>query len=162
MISKIHSDQEKSSVYFTFEYLWNGNGNLETKSDVKTNTYETVVSDRGNELEDFFERLKPTFGHNRKHDCEDYKTREAWGKRDTTKRFVSQLSCFRERNNDKPQDILNKAIKFKSEYIGYDEGNGVWVRFKLHEDSDNVYHGFDEYDDENRDIIPTKNKRKVP
>ncbi len=159
LISKIHSDNESVSVYFTFEYLWNSSGQLKTKVGKNTKEYETIVSDKGSALDDFIQTHTPTFEHNIKHNCEAYKTKEAWIKCDTKKNFISQLSCYKEKDENKVQEILNKAIKYKSEYIGYDEDNEVWVRFKKHRDNVNLYHGFDEYDD-NIEIIPLFIKSK--
>lgn len=161
LVSKIHSDVETKSKYFTFNYLWNGNDKLKTETKDKTNTYETIVVDNSSELDDFFKKIKPRFEHNPKHDCETHKTREAWNNRDSKKRFVSQLTCYKSKNDDLVQSILNKAIKHNSEYIGYDEENEIWIRFKPHREKANLYHGFDEYDDDNSELIPLDIKEKL-
>jgi hypothetical protein len=158
LISKMHTDDESISKYFTFKCLWNENNELTTKTEEKTNSYETIFSDNFNDLDDFFAKFKPKFEHNDKHDCNPHKTKDAWQKRDTTKGFISQLSCYKEKINTKPQLILNKAIKYKTGFIGYDVDNEVWVRFKCHKD--NLFHGFDEYDNENVEIIPSEIKGK--
>ncbi len=154
LISKIHSDEESENIYFTFEYLWIGNNKLRTETGENSKEYETIISDKGNDLDNFFAKLKPTFDHNKKHDCESHKTRAAWEKCDTKKKFVSQLSSFKEKDNYKPQRILNKAIKSGSNYIGYDEENEGWVIFTCHKD--NLYHGYNEYDDQDPEKIPYK------
>ena len=46
-----------ATVYFTFKYLWNGNNKLKTETKSKTNTYETIISDNGNDLDEFFAKL---------------------------------------------------------------------------------------------------------
>lgn len=158
LISKMHTDDESASKYFTFKCLWNEQNELTTKTKEKTNNYETIISDNGHDLDNFFAKFKPKFEHNDKHNCNPRRTKDAWEKRPTTKRFISQLSCFKEKINSKPQQILNRAIKYKTGFIGYDEDNEVWVRFKCHKD--NLYHGFDEYDDKNVEIIPSEIKEK--
>lgn len=158
LISEMHLDSDKKNIFITFDYLWKKNGNLETVVGDTIKNYETIISDIPNAINLFFDELKPKFEHNSKHDCEEHKSKERFELRDTTKDFVSQLTCFKNQKQAIAQRILDKAIKFESEYIGYDEVNDYWVRFKCHRK--NLYHGFDEYDDENEEKIPLEIKRK--
>ncbi len=158
LISKIHSDNETRHIYFTFQYLWNKNNVLKTKTDENSKEYKTIISDKDHNLNDFFENLKPKFEHNKKHNCHHNRTREAWENTENKKNFISELSCYRTKNDKKVQKILDKSIKYKSTYIGYDSENEVWVIFRNH--TDNMYHAYDEYDCDNIDKIPLSIKSK--
>ena len=154
LISKIHSDDETSSVYFTFKYLWKENDKLKTETEEKANTYETIIVDNGTDLDDFFAKLKPKFDHNPKHDKKPKNTKEKWLAFADKDAFNSRLSCYNGADNIQPQKILDKKYPhlIGDEYIGYDGINEVFVRFRCHKD--NFYHGFDEYDIDNIDKIP--------
>lgn len=156
LISKIHSDDEAESKYFTFNYLWNGNDNLKTKTEDKTNTYETIIADKDNDLDDFFAKFKPKFEHNPKHDKKSDNTKEKWLVFHNKDAFDSRLSCYNGNDNIIPQKILDDKYPHQigDGFIGYDDVNEVYVRFKPHKD--NLYHGFDEYDIDNIEKIPLK------
>ena len=155
LISKIHSDDESQHVYFTFQYLWDDKADkLKTKIGEETQEYETIISDKGIELEEFFAKFEPIFEHNRKHDKSRYKTKEWWEKEDNKNDFISQLSCYNGNDNERPQELLSHARKSGENYISYDVENEVWVVFSCH--LDNKYHGYDEYDKFNCEKIPNE------
>ncbi len=158
LISKIHVDNESENVYFTFEYLWEGEEKLITRGDESDKEYETIISDRDKELDDFFEKIKPVFEHNPKHDKSPNKDKNAWEQSDNKLGFISQLSCYNGQDNNRPQEILDKRYpeKFGGRYIGYDIDNEVFVVFRCHKD--NKYHGYDEYNDNNPEKVPPKVK----
>ncbi|MCD4820328.1 MAG: hypothetical protein K8S23_16745 [Candidatus Cloacimonetes bacterium] len=142
LLSKIHSEKETKSVYFTFEFLWNGNDKLKTETKDKVNTYKTIISDRGSELRDFFAKFKPVFEHHTKH------TRIKSGE------YESSLSCFDGKDKTIPQKLLENGIKSGKCYYNYDLGNEVYVIFRYH--MGNKYHG---YDERNPDKIPKQVKK---
>lgn len=156
LISKIHSENEGDSKFFTFHYLWDNNSNLRTESELRINTYETIVADNCNDLDDFLKNYRPTFEHNPKHDKKSNNSKEKWLDFDDKDAFNSRLSCYNGYDNIQPQKILENSYPHmvNNEYIGYDETNEVYVRFKCHKD--NLYHGFDEYDIDNIDKIPIR------
>ncbi|MCD4743453.1 MAG: hypothetical protein K8R67_13370 [Desulfobacteraceae bacterium] len=131
LILKIHSDDFKS-VYFTFEYLWEGTDNLTTQIGEESKEYKTIISDKENDLNDFFGQIKPTFEHNPKHDRIKSGTYEA------------SLSCFDGTDTEVPQMLLNNSINSNGIYYNFDSLNDVWVVFRCH--LDNKYHGYDEND----------------
>ncbi len=156
LMSNIHSENESTSVYFTFKYLWNGNDQLKTKTKCKTNTYETIIADNGN---DFFEKFKLIFEHkDQKHNCSIHKNRDAWNKSNDKGAFQSQLSCFHDKNTKIVQGILDKRYfkYFGNEYYyGYDDVNDVYVVFR--KTRKNIYHAYDMYDIER---VPQEVKKK--
>ncbi len=143
LIFKIHSDDLKS-IYFTFEYLWEGGDNLKTQIDESFIEHETIISDKENNLHDFFEKIKPTFEHNPKHD------------RNKPGTFEASLSCFDGTDTKIPQKLLNDSINNNGVYYNYDSLNDVWVVFRCH--LDNKYHGYDENEPNN---IPSKIRGKL-
>ena len=158
LISKIHSDNETENVYFTFEYLWKGTDKLKTEVDDESNVYETIISDNGNNLNNFFSKFVPIFEHNPKHDKAYRKTKEMWRQSDDRDGFLSQLSCYIG-NNKKPQEILNDRYRKKIGgcYYGYDSDNDVYITFRISHINSNIYHGHDEY---NIERIPNKVKKQ--
>ena len=155
LISKIHVDfEEEKVVFFTFSYLYRENTNLKTFEEDTSKEYHTVIADIGNDLEEFFAKLRPKFEHNPKHDKSPYKTRRAWEETEHKSDFISQLSCYNGTDNERPQYLLNIAIKVGNKFISYDESNRVWVIFRAHEKDIHKYHGFDEYDEDNPSKIP--------
>jgi len=153
MISKIHSDTN-TNVYFTFNYLW-GDSDTKLKTEVgeELREYETIISDKENELEDFFAKFKLIFEHHSKHDKKPNNTKEKWEEADNKDRFVSRLSCYNGMDNIRPQEILDKKyrMKFGDCYYSYDTENEVYVIFRF--TRLNIYHGYDEY---NIERIPKK------
>jgi len=158
LISKIHSDDETESKYFTFNYLWNGNDNLKTRTEDKTNTYETIIADNDNDLDNFFAKYKLIFEHKKpKHDCSIHKNKEAWVRSEDKGNFQSQLSSFCDKNKTVVQEILNKRYHkcFGNElYYGYDKINNVYVAFRI--TLNNEYHAYDLYDIES---VPNEVKK---
>lgn len=145
LISKIHTDNETDNVYFTFQYLWNDNEDkLKTRLDENLKEYETIICDDKTQLNDFFDKSRPIFEHNPKHDKTPYNDKEAWEKSDNKGDFISRLSCYNGVDNDKPQELLDSAVKYEGIYINYDGEHETWVIFRCH--LDNKYHGYDEYD----------------
>lgn len=151
LISKIHSDTN-TNVYFTFKYLW---GDVDTK--LKTGVgeeiqeYETIVSDKENELEDFFAKFRSIFEHNPRHDKTIYNTKEKWEETEDRDGFISRLSCYNGEDDVIPQELLDNGLKSGECYYNYDSVNKVWVVFRCH--LDNKYHG---YDENNPEKIPNK------
>ncbi len=132
LIFKIHSDDFKS-VYFTFKYLWEGDENLKTTINGEdSKEYETIISDKKNDLNDFFSKIEPRFEHNPKHD------------RIKSGTFKASLSCYNGTNTKIPQKLLDTSIKINETRYNYDSSNDVWVVFRCH--LDNIYHGYDEND----------------
>ena len=163
LISKMHAEnQQIKSVYFTFQYLWDKNKNLETEVATNTEKYETIISDNELELKDFFAQFKPVFEHNPKHDKGEGKTRKDWEiwKKNPKGKFISQLSCYNGKEDiPKVQKILNKRYpeKFGKRFISFDSENDVFVVFFCHKG--NKYHGFDEYHENNLEKIPLRVKK---
>lgn len=158
LISKIHIDSESQNVYFTFEYLWDGVDKLKTKVGEIIHEYETIVSDKEKQLEEFFAKFKPIFKHNSKHDKTPYSTRERWKEAKDKDGFVSQLSCYNYGDNKKAQELLDKRYNksYGNEFFySYDDENKVYVIFRKTES--NIYHGYDEY---NIERIPNEIKKE--
>jgi hypothetical protein len=159
LLSKIHLNNIPTNLFFTFQFIWDGKNNLVTmtqKDDPKD--HETFIFENTDGLVDFLSDHKATFDHNPKHDKSEYHNREAWenvgdGEK---KDFISQLSCFNGIDNILPQEILGKRypLKVNGNFIGFDHENGEYVIFKWHKD--NLYHGYDEYDKDNIEKIPSK------
>lgn len=152
LVSKIHIDDEIKNVFFTFSYLCGKIDKLRTKEGENSKEYDTIVADRGDNLEKFFANLKPKFEHNPKHNKSPHKTREAWEAAENKREFISQLTCYNGIDNKRPQQLLDKAIKVEDCFISYDDDKEVWVVFRCHEQ--NKYHGYDEYDENNPTKIP--------
>lgn len=143
LISAIHTDDETENVYFTFQYLWDDDEDkLKTQVEDNSKEYETIICDNGTQLKDFFNKFKPVFEHNPKHDKTPYNDKAAWESSDSKSGFISRLSCYNGTDNDRPQELLNSAVKYENIYINYDGEH--WVIFRCH--LDNKYHGYDEYD----------------
>ena len=153
LISKIHSDDESESVYFTFKHLWNGNDKLKTSVGTDSIEYETIISDRGTELDDFFAKIKPVFEHHSKHDQTEHNTKEKWKESDDKTGFISRLSCYNGNDKIEPQRLLDIRYpnKIGNCYYSYDITNEVYVTFRFTES--NIYHAYDEY---NIEKIPEK------
>lgn len=163
LLSKMHSDEELQSVYFTFEYFWGDYDRLMTSVSEDSKEYETIISDKKNkneiyEFDAFFEKFKLIFEHHSKHNKSPKRSKEAWLKADDKKGFVSQLTCY-DGNNDKPQVILDSAIKLGEKYYGYDEENQVWVVFQRTHNDKNIWHGYDEYNENDHKKIPPEIKK---
>src|SRR5690606_13048078 len=78
LVSKIHTDSEFRHVYFSFTYLYGNDRDLKTQDINDTKEHQTVIVDRGNDLEAFFASLRLVFEHNRKHDKTLHNTKEKW------------------------------------------------------------------------------------
>ena len=155
LLSKIHTDTENKNIFFTFEYLWENQGELKTQLETTSKKYQTIITDRKlsadddlTELDDFFEKNKLTFKHKSpKHDCSVSKNRDAWNVSDDKGNFESQLSCYCDNDASIVQDILDKRCKTcfgNNSYYGYDSLNNVYVVFRI--TLNNIYHAYDMYD----------------
>jgi|GEM_PF-1378202 len=165
LISAIHTDDETDKVYFTFQYLWDENEDkLKTQVGDDIKDYETIICDKLikpdeelTELDNFFAKFKRIFKHHKKkHYKASYKNREAWKNWDPSKgKFKSQLSCYNGDDDPTPQELLDSAFKSGDKYYNYDEDNDVWVTFQTENKKivGGLYHGYDEYDENN---IPDK------
>lgn len=160
LMSNIHSQSDSESKFFTFKYLWqNNNNNLISKTDSKTNEYETIIADNGNDLDNFLFQFKLIFKHKKpKHDCSPHKDRDAWNVSEDKGNFQSQLSCYCEGNDSAAQIILDKRYKKcfgNNSYYSYDENNDVYVLFRI--TIRNIYHAYDIYD---INIVPKEVKKQ--
>jgi len=138
----MHSIHNSESVtYFSFQSVYEGSNDLKTISSIQRShkTYVIVDVDSVNDIQDSF---FPKFDHHKKHDPEN-----PWSN-------ASRLRCIK--NKGVPQNILNIAIFDNGKYYGYDEGNSVWIIFRSHKD--NLYHGYEEID-ENRIPIAVKKQK---
>ncbi|MEQ9102243.1 MAG: hypothetical protein RIF36_00040 [Imperialibacter sp.] len=151
LISKMHVSNDIETIYFTFAYLWSGVDKLATVDDDRTQEYTTVVCD--NNLASFFESIRPTFEHNKKHDKKPGNDKTGWKARESKDNFESRLSCYNGMDNILPQKLLDASKEFGDRRYVYDQSNETYVVFMAH--MDNKYHGFDEYDP---DKIPTEIK----
>ncbi len=144
LISKIHSDGESYNVYFSFKYLYGGNDKLKTEVKDEYREYDTIISDNGNELDEFFAKFKPAFEHYSKHDKTLYNTKEKWEESDDKDGVVTRLSCYNNVDNIEPQRILESRYpkKLGEYYYSYDTVNEVYVVFRF--TRLNIYHGYDE------------------
>lgn len=156
LLLKIHSDSTLQFVYFTFEYLWNGTDKLITKVNEIEKEHETIISDKENELDNFFTQFKPAFDHNPKHNKTPHKTREKWEQAQNKSEFISRLSCYNGRDNIRPQELLDSAYKSGACYYNYDDENDTFVVFR--NTRRNIYHAYDEYDPER---IPEEVRNKL-
>jgi hypothetical protein len=66
LVRTMHSNQS-DVIYFTFCSIWDGQEPLETKKGYAKKQYETIVHCK-DELQSFFQGLKPKFIHSSKHD----------------------------------------------------------------------------------------------
>lgn len=144
LLSKIHSDSSLQSIYFTFKYLWNGVDKLTTHVNEIKKEYETIISDKKNELDNFFAQFKLIFEHNPKHDKTLLNTKEKWEQAEDKSGFISRLSCYNGKDTIRPQELLDSAYKYGSCYYNFDNENDVYVVFR--NTRKNIYHGYDEND----------------
>lgn len=157
LVSKIHSDDENRSKYFTFNYLWKENDQLKTETTDKTNTYETIIADNGSDLDTFFAKFIVQFEHNPKHDKKLTNTKEKWLISDDQDGFISRLSCYNGTDDNRPNEILNKRYPnlIDNCYYGYDDdiNSEVFIVFRRTHVDKNIFHG---YDENNPNRIPSK------
>jgi len=146
LLSEMHRSN-KTIDYFSFEYLW-GNRNLRTKKNGNEKEYRTIICDRNNNLQEYFNGITPTFEHNSKHDKTQYNSKEQWLSlsNDQKRDFVSRLSCYNGRDIIEPQRLLSKRYPklIDNCYYSYDEINEVYVVFR--KTRNNIFHAYDEYD----------------
>lgn len=147
LLSEIHYNANDIS-YFTFEYLWNGNNKLKTSVNQEEKEHNTIIADRDNELQEFLDNIIPRFEHNPKHDCTDYNSKDQWLRLQAHDRssFVSQLSCYCDRDINKPRKILDDRYPKLIDdcYYGWDKNNEIFVVFR--KTRNNIFHAYDEYD----------------
>lgn len=148
LLSKMHTDATNIS-FFTFEYLWSGGKHLKTIIPGETKKHECIVSDRGNELNDYFNKYKPIFRHNPKHRNSKYYTKEMYEKGVCKDKFISPLST------NVPQELLDTGFKCGEKFYNFDNVNDVYIVFR--NTRMNEYHGYDEYDHNN---IPNEVKKQ--
>lgn len=148
LIYKIHNNDDTDTVYFTFQYLWHGGDKLQTEDGPveqrEEKKHTRILSDNGTDLDDFFAALKPEFEHSSKHDSNDYNDRAAWENEENKDSFTSRLSCYKDRNIDKPRELLSGAMESGGVYYNYDYEHETYVVFRCHDA--NKYHGYDQYD----------------
>lgn len=155
LISRMHSDEDSDKIYFTFNYLWDGdNSFLVVKDTTKNVLHPVVVSDnedkfKNNELDIFLDKFKRVFEHHvEKHD-------RITGQKNQKGEPVSKLSCFDGKDETVPQKLLDEGEKSGKRIYNYDDENEVWVVFMNHEG--NKYHGYDEEENE----VPPKVKKRL-
>ncbi|MBI2274727.1 MAG: hypothetical protein HYU70_13090 [Bacteroidetes bacterium] len=122
-----------ASYYFTYEYIYGSNNDLETKTKKKTNTCSTVFFDDEQTLKNFFLQFKKIFEHNPKHHN---------GKQPGDK--ASPFRCYDGKNTAIPQDYLDRSFFDNNRYYFFDVIHEVYVVFFNHEQ--NKYHGHEESD----------------
>ena len=158
LLTKIHSDNETKHTYVTFNFIWNCDHGLVTKTtQADKKEYETIIIGKNNQLEDFFSSVNLVFEHYSKHDKASFRTKEAWINSDDKDNFESQLSCY-DGSNDRPQKLLDLRFDkyFGNDYYySYDEKNSVYVVFRKTEG--NIYHAYDMYDIER---VPQEVKKR--
>jgi hypothetical protein len=133
LVTELHTNKATEQVYFTFSYLWQNNNLLQTRQLSANATYDyvTVVSDRNDELNDFFKKRRRTFDHNNKH------TRI----RANVGGFVARLSCYDGNNPDPAQKLLDESMQDGKNFYAYDMEYEVYVIFFKH--VNNLYHAHD-------------------
>lgn len=122
-------------IYFTLDPIWGQKISLKTISKKKVKKYETIIHSTNNQLQSFFDRYKPFFEHNAKHD-----RNRGW--RNVGDKEVAPLSCFDGIKKDIPQNLLSTAIKHGNKLYNYDSRNETFVTFVS--SGGNKYHGYDE------------------
>lgn len=159
LVYKIHNNDDTDTVYFTFQYLWQGGNKLRTEDGPveqrEEKKHTRILSDNGTDLDDFFAALKPEFEHSSKHDCNQHNDRASWENEENKGDFVSRLSCYNGSNIDKPSEFLAGAMESDGVYYNYDYEHETYVVFRLH--VANKYHGYDQYDIQ---AIPHKVKKR--
>lgn len=147
LLTRIHTIRIPLSKFFTFQYLWNHDGNLITLNNTGNVKYEveTICYDNVEELDGFFSRYRRMFDHNPKHN--QFNTGEN----------ISPLSCYNERIENKlnAQLLLDEAEQFNDLFYNFDTVNNVYVIFR--NTNTNIYHG---YDEGNLNNIPSEIRRK--
>lgn len=136
VIAKIHNSQT-AAIYLTLRSIWvNGHTQLETINNVGTKTHETIIHS-SKELTAFFNKFKPVFEHNPKHD-------RTKGWRMEGGEEVSPLSCFDGHDTAVPQKLLSSALKVEggAKRYNYDDQNKTYVCFVS--GGNNKFHAFDE------------------
>jgi hypothetical protein len=147
LLTRIHTIRIPASKFFTFQYLWDYDGNLNTVNKTGNVKYEveTICYDNEEELDHFFSRYRRIFDHNPKHN--QFNTGES----------ISPLSCYNERRGNKvnAQLFLDEAEQFNNLFYNFDTVNSVYVVFR--NTNNNIYHG---YDEGNLNNIPSEIRRK--
>ena len=147
LLTKIHLDNETKHTYFTFNFIWNCNHGLVTKTtNVDKKEYETIIVGNNNQLKNYFSSINLIFKHSNKHSKANHRTKEAWLNTGNKSNFESQLSCY-VGDCERPQKLLD--LRFdkcygNDYYYSYDDENTVFVVFKNTEK--NIYHAYDVYD----------------
>lgn len=140
LLNEMHSNGERQTVYFTFKYLWGGNGNLKTAEDhACEKEYLTIVSN-DDSLNKHFSQLKKIFCHSGKH----HDGNEQGD-------YVSPLTCYKGNDATLAQKYLDQSMQVGRKHFAYDDLNNVYVVFFC--TINNEYHGHDEI---NLNKIPAK------
>jgi len=134
LMAYMHRNNDNKSVYFTFQYLWGENDHLKTVSTTEgEKSYETILADQDQALNNFFQQFKKVFEHNPKHH---------FGNKQGD--YISPLSCYDGKDVTRPQKLLDEAKMFGKKYYCFDDDNDTFVVFIKTEG--NIYHGHDEVD----------------
>jgi hypothetical protein len=145
LLNEIHHNNNRTTIYFTFKYLWGENGNLNTtEAPNAAKEHQTIVCS-SEELNKYFQGLKKIFVHSEKHHLNNEQGD-----------YHSPLTCYKNKDATKPQGYLDSAVQIGNKHINYDSENKVWVVFFC--TGGNEYHGHDEID-ENK--IPAKARKVI-
>jgi hypothetical protein len=147
LLNRMHTQRTPPSKFFTFGYLWNYEGNLNTidDNDKVNHEIETICYDNELSLNNFFSNHRRMFDHNPKHNL--FNAGE----------IISPLSCYNERigNKDKAQLLLDESEQYNDLFYNFDTSNNVYVIFR--NTNSNIYHG---YDERNLNNVPSEIRRK--
>jgi len=145
LLTEIHL---KKILFLTFTEFWDNNYSFLKTINISENEHFTFISNKETKFLDFFEKQKPIFIHNPKHD--------RIKKHPSNKGFnVSKLSCYDGVNNKYVQELLESSIEFEKYYYNYDFKNKVFVIFE--NNIQNQFSGFDILESE----VPTLPKQKL-
>jgi len=143
LLTKIHTGKDES-VFFTFQYLWDDSDKLKTQVKTHCKEYKTIISDKDNGLDVFFDGVIPKFEHNPKHNKRPGHSKRDWENAANRDNIESWLSCYNG-NKVEPQRLLDHRYPklFGTYYYSYDNNNHIYVVFR--QTRCNIFHGYDEY-----------------
>jgi hypothetical protein len=139
LIAEMH-DCVDTHVFCTFRTRWDSLNKQNTSNDnITRKKHPTIIHEREKvTVKDYYlKNIRNIFEHNPKHDSSK-------GIHYDGQEKVYPLSCYNERKGDGaiPQNFLDDAIQYGSDFYNYDDVNRTFVCFKSH--LDNKYHGYDE------------------